>query len=96
MGGAVAIVEQDVQSWVSDHSDWQLVDDKLQASYKFKDFVGAFSFLTRVAMVAEELNHHPKIENVYSQVTLTLSTHGAGDTVTQKDIELAEKIEGLK
>jgi 4a-hydroxytetrahydrobiopterin dehydratase len=95
MSNAVAIVEQDAQSWVKSHPDWKLVDDKLQVSYRFKDFVGAFSFLTRVAMIAEEQNHHPHIENCYNEVTLTLSTHDAGNIVTQKDFDLAEKIEAL-
>ena len=96
MESSVAIVKPDVQSWVQTHEDWVLVDGKLQVSYRFKDFVAAFSFLTRVAMVAEELEHHPHIENAYNEVTLTLSTHDAGDIVTEKDLALAAKIEELK
>lgn len=96
MTNAVTIVEQDAQSWIENHPDWTLVGDKLQVSYRFKDFVGAFSFLTRVAMIAEEQNHHPHIENCYNEVTLTLSTYDDGDKVTQKDFDLAEKIEELK
>ena len=96
MNNAVVIVEQDAQSWVGNHPDWKIVDDGLQVSFRFKDFVGAFSFLTRVAMVAEEQNHHPHIENMYNEVTLTLSTHDAGNKITEKDLKLAEAINELK
>lgn len=96
MSNAVTIVKDDPQSWVQNHADWKIVDAGLQVSYQFKDFVGAFSFLTRVAMIAEEQNHHPHIENMYNEVTLTLSTHDANNTITDKDIKLAEAIEELK
>ncbi len=96
MGNAVAIQEQTPQSWVQNHQDWKIVDGQLQVSYRFKDFVSAFSFLTRVAMIAEEQNHHPHIENMYNEVTLTLSTHEDNNKITDKDIKLAEAIENLK
>lgn len=96
MSNAIAIVKDDPQSWVKNHSDWVIADNGLQVSYRFKDFVGAFSFLTRVAMIAEEQNHHPHIENMYNEVTLTLSTHDANNKITDKDLALAEEIEKLK
>ncbi len=74
---------------------WKEQDNKLTKDFEFKDFVQAFSFLTKVALVAEKANHHPEIFNVYNKVTISLSTHDAGDIVTQKDRDLAEKIDAL-
>lgn len=67
--------------------------DAICKSYPFTNFKEAIGFLVRVAFEAEALNHHPRIENVYRTVTLTLSTHDAGGKVTMKDIELAKAIE---
>lgn len=74
---------------------WIEENNKLKKEFKFKNFVQAFSFLTRVALEAEKANHHPEILNVYNQVTLSLSTHDAGDVVTQKDRNLAATIDNL-
>lgn len=70
-------------------------ENKLYASFKFKNFIEAFAFISKVALLAEKLNHHPTIINTYNSVELFLYTHDAGDVVTQKDIELAEQIEQL-
>lgn len=75
--------------------DWKEEDNSLQASFEFKNFVDAFSFMTRVAMHAEKMNHHPSWHNVYNKVNITLSSHDAGDVVTDKDRKLAEKISEL-
>ncbi|MBI1300413.1 MAG: pterin-4-alpha-carbinolamine dehydratase [Alphaproteobacteria bacterium] len=74
---------------------WTEQDNALHAEFKFKDFVEAFGFLTQVAMLAEKHNHHPHIENVYNKVKLSLTTHDAGNTVTDKDHKLAKAIEGV-
>lgn len=66
--------------------------DALQKSFKFEDFNAAFGFMTRVAIKAQELDHHPEWFNVYNRVEITLSTHEA-DGLTQRDIALAEFIE---
>ncbi len=70
-------------------------DNKLYAKFQFKNFVDAFAFMTKVALLAEKQNHHPTYINTYNTVELYLSTHDAGDIVTDKDIELAEQIEKL-
>lgn len=67
-------------------------DNKLYAKFKFKDFAEAMVFINRVAEIAEKLNHHPTIINTYNIVELYLSTHDAGDVVTEKDFALAEQI----
>ena len=74
---------------------WQEQDNKLTRDFQFADFSEAFAFMTRVALVAEKMDHHPWWSNVYNQVTITLSTHDAGNTVTQKDHELADAIDKL-
>ena len=68
-------------------------DNCLQATFKFSDFKQAFSFMTEVAFHAETQNHHPNWSNVYNTVEIQLSTHDAGNVVTEKDHELAESIE---
>lgn len=74
---------------------WKESDNKLQATFKFKDFTQAFSFMTEVAFKAEKLQHHPDWHNVYNTVDFALSTHDAGDTVTDKDRELAQEIDEI-
>lgn len=74
---------------------WNEEDNQLKKDFTFTDFVEAFGFMTRVAMVAERMNHHPHITNVYNQVSLALSTHDAGNTVTDKDRKLAAEIDKL-
>lgn len=70
-------------------------NNTLIGEFKFKNFREAFGFLAQVAILQEKHNHHAKIENMYNRVTLTLTTHDAGNTVTEKDHKLAEKIEKI-
>jgi len=74
---------------------WQEKNNKLYRKFQFKDFSEAFAFMTRVALAAEKMNHHPLWTNVYNTVEIWLSTHDAGDVVTNKDKQLAEKIDDL-
>ena len=74
---------------------WQEQDNQLTRSFDFADFSEAFAFMTRVALIAEKMDHHPWWSNVYNQVTIKLSTHDAGNTVTDKDRELAKAIDNL-
>ncbi len=71
---------------------WKEENNALKASLKFKDFMEAFAFMTEVAMHAEKQNHHPEWFNVYNKVEITLSTHDAGNIVTDKDHKLAKTI----
>lgn len=73
--------------------EWITKDNKLEKEFKFKDFVEAFSFLTKIAIVAEKQNHHPEIYNVYNKVKISLQTHDDGNSVTEKDYKLAETID---
>ena len=74
---------------------WNKTDNSLYQSFTFKDFSEAFAFLTRVALLAEQNNHHPTIKNTYNKVEIWLTTHEAGDTITQKDNNLAAAIDKL-
>lgn len=75
--------------------NWEEKDNSLYRKFDFKDFIEAFSFMTRVALIAEKMNHHPRWTNVWNTVEVWLSTHDAGDIVTDKDRKLAEKIDAL-
>jgi 4a-hydroxytetrahydrobiopterin dehydratase len=74
---------------------WKQLENALVAELEFKNFVDAFAFMTDVAVLAEEHNHHPEWSNVYNRVTIRLTTHDADNQVTDKDRKLAEAIEGL-
>jgi 4a-hydroxytetrahydrobiopterin dehydratase len=72
--------------------EWIEKENALQATFIFKDFSEAFAFMTRVALLAEKMDHHPEWLNVWNTVEITLRTHSAGNTITQKDRELAKAI----
>ncbi len=72
---------------------WKEENNKLNRSFKFKNFREAFSFMTEVAFHAKKMDHHPDWSNVYNTVNIHLNTHDAGGIVTQKDKDLAEKID---
>ncbi len=74
---------------------WQETDNKLRRTFKFKDFSEAFAFMIRVALLAERHGHHPDWRNVYNTVEISLSTHDAGDVVTEQDRHLAAAIDRL-
>lgn len=75
---------------------WRLVEgrDAISRGFQFADFNAAFGFMTRIALKAEQMDHHPEWSNVYNRVEITLSTHDAGG-VSQKDIDLARFIDAL-
>ena len=74
---------------------WQEKNNSLYKKFSFSNFIDAFSFMTKVAIIAEKMNHHPNWSNVYNTVEISLNTHDAGDIVTEKDYELAKAIDGL-
>jgi 4a-hydroxytetrahydrobiopterin dehydratase len=75
-------------------SGWQREGQAIQKTYAFPDFKGSMAFVTKAALHAEAMDHHPDILVRYSRVTLTLSTHDAGG-ITEKDLTLARRIDGL-
>jgi 4a-hydroxytetrahydrobiopterin dehydratase len=75
--------------------EWKEVDNRLTKTFKFRDFNEAFGFMTRVALIAEQMNHHPTWTNTWNTVTFELSTHDAGNKVTDRDRDLAAAIDRL-
>lgn len=74
---------------------WQEKNNGLEKKFEFNDFIEAFAFMTRVALVSEKLDHHPNWSNVYNKVDIFLTTHSAGNKVTAKDIELSKAIDKI-
>ena len=74
---------------------WQEQNNSLHKKFEFKNFSEAFAFMTRVALAAEKMDHHPTWTNVYNKVEIWLNTHDAGDIVTDKDKKLAKKIDSV-
>ena len=74
---------------------WTEKNNKLIKTFEFDNFVEAFGFMTKVAIIAEKKNHHPNWSNVYNKVSIELKTHEAGDVVTDKDRELAKAIDAI-
>jgi 4a-hydroxytetrahydrobiopterin dehydratase len=75
--------------------EWKLENNKLKKTFTFKDFSEAFAFMTRVALAAEKMNHHPTWTNTWNTVSIELSTHDAGNVVTERDHTLAKAIDAL-
>jgi 4a-hydroxytetrahydrobiopterin dehydratase len=75
---------------------WNETNGALHAELTFADFAEAFSFMTRVGLIAQEQQHHPDMAISWNKVTITITTHDAGNTVTDKDRTLADAIEALR
>jgi len=88
------LTQTELDTAIAQLSEWKLVNNKLNKTFKFKDFVTAFGFMTKVAIVSEKMDHHPEWFNVYNRVVIDLTTHDAGG-ISNLDIDLAKKIDGL-
>lgn len=86
--------DQERAAALADLPEWKPADgrDAITRSFRFKDFNAAFGFMTRVALMAEKMDHHPDWFNAYNRVDVTLSTHDAGG-LTDRDITLAKFID---
>ncbi|HLI47723.1 MAG TPA: 4a-hydroxytetrahydrobiopterin dehydratase [Chthonomonas sp.] len=82
------LTEAQIQQALAELPEWRYHDDKLQRTFKFADFSQAWGFMSRVALMAEKMDHHPDWSNVYNTVHVALSTHDAGG-VTELDLQLA-------
>jgi len=74
---------------------WKEENNKLKRVFTFKDFIEAFGFMAKVALIAEKMDHHPDWSNSWNKVTIELSTHSEGSKVTDKDHKLAKAIDKL-
>jgi 4a-hydroxytetrahydrobiopterin dehydratase len=90
----VRLSEQEIAAELRKLSGWSVVNGKLHRLFEFQDFTQAFGFMTRVALAAEKMDHHPDWSNSWNKVTVDLSTHSAGG-LTQNDLELAGKIQQM-
>jgi 4a-hydroxytetrahydrobiopterin dehydratase len=88
------MMDKKITDGISQLTEWQVVDDKLNRAFKFDNFVDAFAFMTKVAIIAEKMDHHPELFNVYNRVVIDLTTHDAGG-IGALDIDLAQKIDAL-
>jgi len=86
------ISDEDLTEFLAAHPGWTMVDGALHRELAFGDFTEAFAFMTRVAIWAEKLNHHPEWSNVWNKVTIDLITHDLG-TLSELDLELATKVD---
>ena len=90
------LTQSERQEALNGLTGWEMVADRdaITRRFEFKNFIDAFSFMTRCALVAEKMNHHPEWFNVYNRVDVTLATHDAGG-VTSKDTELAKAMDAI-
>ena len=84
--------QPEIQSRLHNLRGWQLKEGKLHRTFEFGNFVDAFAFMTKTAMAAEKLNHHPEWHNVYNKVTVDLTTHDLGG-ISTCDFQLAEMMQ---
>lgn len=94
MPAARNLPESEISTRLADLPEWVLVGEKLHREFRFRDFSEAFAFMTRVALLAERVDHHPEWSNVYATVRIDLRTHDAGG-ITDLDFELAAAIDRL-
>jgi 4a-hydroxytetrahydrobiopterin dehydratase len=85
----------DIDEQLKNLPGWSVVNEKLHKEFQFENFNQAFGFMTRAAMEIEKMNHHPEWFNVYSRITIDLTTHDAGG-ITKNDVNLAKILNSLK
>lgn len=81
--------EATIKGKLAELRGWQYTDGMLRKTYRFPDFVEALAWVVRVGFIAEKFGHHPDIDIRWNKVTLALVTHDAGNTITQKDLDVA-------
>lgn len=90
-----ALTEQQVTEALSSLPGWSHENQKLKKAFERRDFKDALSFIVHIGLHAECMDHHPELFNVYNRVVIELTTHDAGNRVTEKDVKLAQAIESL-
>ncbi len=90
----VKLGDDEVRARLSELSEWKLLDGKLFREFRFADFVAAFGFMSRCALVAERMDHHPEWSNVYNRVSVSLVTHDC-QGLSERDFALARRMEEL-
>ena len=90
----IKLSQQEITTKLTELPGWELQGGKLHREFTFSDFIEAFGFMSRVALLAESANHHPEWFNVYNTVRIDLATHDVGG-ISQSDFNLASKINRL-
>lgn len=93
MSTTTALSDAQIKAALQDLPGWSIVAGKLHKEFKFANFTQAFGFMTKVAIEANTLNHHPEWFNVWNKVVIDLVTHEAGNQISALDVALAQKIE---
>jgi 4a-hydroxytetrahydrobiopterin dehydratase len=89
-----AVSQDALTAHLSAHPSWSVVDGKLHRELRFPSFIEAFGFMTRAALVAQSMDHHPEWSNVYGTVVIDLTTHSAGG-ITENDLALSSAVDEL-
>jgi 4a-hydroxytetrahydrobiopterin dehydratase len=92
--GLTKLSDDQIKEKLKELQGWQLVNGKLHKEFQFKDFNQAFGFMTRAALHAEKMDHHPEWFNVYNKLKVDLMTHDAGG-ITENDVKLAKILNSL-
>jgi len=94
MPAPARLTDEEIRDALISLDGWERVDDHITRWFEFGDFSEAFGFLTRVALLQEQADHHAEVWGLYNTVRLTLATHDAGG-ITQRDLDLASKVDAL-
>jgi 4a-hydroxytetrahydrobiopterin dehydratase len=94
MAQIIALTSEEIHDHLKNLHEWTIKDHKLHKQFQLENFVQAFGFLTRIALVAERQDHHPEIFNVYNKVEINLTTHDCSG-ISRKDFQLAQAIDQL-
>ena len=84
----------DIQAFINEHPSWSIKENKLHREFMFKNFIQAFGFMTKVALIAESSNHHPEWFNVYKKVIVDLTTHEVNG-ISSRDFDLAKEMQTI-
>ena len=94
MAGPQKLTDQQIENELETLKNWSVAEGKLHREYKFENFVEAFGFMTRVALVVEPMNHHPEWFNVYNRVDIVLTSHDVAG-LSDRDATLASFIDDI-
>ena len=86
--------KESIEKELEELKDWHFVNNGIEKKYQFKDFKQALGFIVQMGTVAEKINHHPELNNVYNKISIRLTTHDYNG-VTNKDIELAKELDKI-
>tara|TARA_B100000214_G_C23388314_1_gene365993 strand:+ start:184 stop:471 length:288 start_codon:yes stop_codon:yes gene_type:complete len=91
----VSLIEhKQLKNFLNKNPSWIIYNKKIKKEFEFSNFIEAFGFITKVALLSEKIDHHPNWQNTYNKVTIELTTHDIGG-ITTNDIKLAEAIDKL-